>query len=174
MNSRALSTTWRILCLCSLLGVCIGTVRAIDLASAGDWTRTITAADLQAGAGSDLTATYLSDPVVMSLAITGTIDNNDTWRIDVRRTDSNWHNDFTLAIKRTGDGSGGGGIADGDAYRAITMTDASFFTGAGDRFNVPLQLQLTGMSIQAPPATYSTTITFTVVDLGGNLMTVVN
>lgn len=146
-----------------ILGV-VTPARAIDITVSGDWSRTITASDLQAGAGSDLASTYESASNQASITISGTGGNTDAWRVDVRRTDTTWHANFTLSVKRTADGSGGGGISGGTAYQAITTTDASFFSGTGDRTGVTAQLKLEGMSVQVPPATYSTTITYTVVD----------
>lgn len=135
----------------------------ISIDATGGWSRTITAADLEAGAGSDLKSTYESaaDP---SLTISGTAGNDDAWRVDVRRADTDWHSNLTLSVKRTGGGTGGGSITGGTAYQAIGTSDAEFFSGAGDRSAIPLQFKLEGMSLQVPPDTYSTTITYTVVD----------
>jgi len=165
MTPRSILTSWRALCLCGVLGACFGRAQAIDLTAAGSWSRTITASDLQAGAGSNLVATYASGASQVSLTLTGTTGADDNWRIDVRRADDLWHNDFSLSVRRTGDGTGPGTIIGGDVYQAITLTDASFFSGAGDRAGVTLQLQLSGLSVSVPPATYLTTITYTVVDV---------
>lgn len=146
-----------------ILGV-VTPARAIDITVSGDWSRTITASDLQAGAGSDLASTYESASNQASITISGTGGNTDAWRVDVRRTDGTWHANFTLSVQRTGDGSGAGSISGGTAYQAITTTDASFFSGAGDRSGITVQFKLQGMSVQVAPATYSTTITYTVVD----------
>lgn len=137
----------------------------MSIDATGGWSRTITADDLQARAGSDLVSTYESAADAGALTISGTTGNDDAWRVDVRRTDTNWHGNFTLSVKRTGDGTGGGSISGGTAYQIIGTSDAEFFSGAGDRGGIPLQFRLQGMSIQVPPAdTYSTTITYTVVD----------
>jgi len=136
---------------------------AIDIAATGDWSLTITCADLQAGPGSDLVSTYesASDAVLLTITNTG----GGAWRVYVRRTDTTWHGNFTLSVRRTGDGTGGGTISGGTAYQAIGETDAEFFSGTGDRSNIPVQFKLAGMSLQVPPATYATTITYAVVQL---------
>lgn len=139
----------------------------ISIDATGDgWAETIDAADLQAGAGSDLVGAYESATDAGSLTISGTAGNDDAWRVEVRRTDStNWHSNFILSVKRTGGGSGGGSITGGDAYQAIGTSDATFFSGAGDLSDIPLQFKLEGLSLKVPPDTYSTTITYTVVDI---------
>jgi len=144
---------------------CSCQVPAIDLTTAGAWSRIVTAGDLQGGTGSNLVASYTSNISEVTLSITGTIDAADNWRIDVRRTDNTWYDDFSLLIRRTGDGIGPGFISGGESYQAISLTDAPLFFGAGDRTGVTLQMQLSGMSVNVPAATYSTTITYTVVDL---------
>lgn len=140
----------------------------ISIDATGDgWAETIDAADLQAGAGSDLVGAYESATDAGSLTISGTAGNDDAWRVEVRRTDStNWHSNFILSVKRTGDGSGDGAITGGTGYQKISNeSNDTFFSGAGDRSGIPLQFKLGGMSLQVPPATYSTTITYTVVDI---------
>lgn len=137
--------------------------RATDLTATGDWARTIGAGDLQAGAGSDLVETYESAEASALLAISNT--GGAVWRVDVRRTDTTWHGNFALLLRRTGDGMGGGPISGGAAYQAIGETNAEFFSGTGDRTNIPVQFELAGMSVQIPPNTYVTTITYTVVQL---------
>jgi len=110
------STTRSLLPLLLLAGVlcAAGRAHAIDLTAGGDWSRSIDAADLQGGPGSDLGATYESSGLG-TLAITGTAGNTDNWRVDVRRMDATWHADLSLSIRRTSDGAGGGLISGGEA-----------------------------------------------------------
>ena len=137
---------------------------AMDIIATGNWSSTIDASDLVAGPGSDLISTYQSNSDQTLLTVSNTTGNDDVWRVDVKRTDTNWHNDFVFYVKRTGDGTGGGSITGGNTYQEVGTTNSSFFSGSGDRSNITIQLQLSGMSIQVPPDTYSTTITCTVVD----------
>jgi len=132
-----------------------------DIDSVGSWTETINSADLMAGAGSDLNGTYTSNSNQAVIQIYNTPDWNEPWKVDVRRTDTNWHGSFTLNTRRTTSGSGIGFISGGTTYRAITTTNALFFWGEYDRSNVNIQFQLTGMSIAIPAATYTTTVVFT-------------
>lgn len=137
---------------------------AIDISATGSWSDTIDASDLQAGAGSNLIDTYESVAGATALTISNTTGNGDNWRVDVRRTDTTWHGNFHLYVKRTSDGTGGGSISGGLDYIEITTIDSQFFSGAGDRNSISLRYQLTGMSVSVPPNAYSTTVTYTIVD----------
>lgn len=149
---------------CALLLVATGDFSEAELTInvTGNWSETIDASDLQAGAGSDLKSTYESAADAGLLTISDTAGG--AWRVDVRRSDTTWHTNFTLSVKRTGDGSGGGSISGGTEYQAISTTNVEFFSGAGDR-GILLQLKLDGMSLGIPPGAYSTTIIYTVEDL---------
>ena len=136
--------------------------RAASLSISGSWTRVIGAGDLQAGPGSELTATYTSatNQVTMSVGAVG------NWRVDVRRIDAVWHADFTLSIRRTNNGtSGPGTVSGGTTYLAITTTNQAFVTGNRSRGGITLQEQLSGVSIAIPPGTYTTTVQYTATDI---------
>lgn len=136
----------------------------VSISATGGWSETIDASDLQAGAGSNLTDTYESAAGATALTISNTTGNTDNWRVDVKRTDTNWHGNLHLYVKRTSDGTGEGSISGGLSYIEITTIDSQFFSGAGDRNSINLQYKLTGMSVSVPPNAYGTTITYTVVD----------
>lgn len=140
------------------------TVEGIDLAEVGNWSRTVDANDLLAGAGTNLISTYESNSDQGLLTISGTTGDADNWRVDVRKSDISWNNNLTLSVKRTGSGSGTGSISGGGAYQAVGDTDSALFSGSGDRINIPMQLQLSGISVSIPPGTYSASIIYTVVD----------
>lgn len=135
--------------------------------SGGDWTvPTIDSTDLQSGAGSDLVATYENTAgaiLIDSVSIPGSPPN--TYRIDVKKTDTIWDATFELFVKRTGDGDGVGSIAGGTTYQQITDTDAQFFTGDKERANIPLQFQLAGVSVSISPDSYVTTVTLTIIQI---------
>lgn len=135
--------------------------RPISIEVTGDWSETINALDLQAGAGSDLISSYQSAADVATIDITGTTGN---WDVDVKKVDSNWHGNFNLYVQRTSDGSGPGTIAGGTSYQEVTDTDAMFFWGQRTRANIELQLQLTGVSVQVAPDTYATAVYYTITE----------
>jgi len=133
---------------------------AISINATGQCDFAIGSSDLQAGPGSDLNPSYssASDQVILDIIAAG------NWGVDVNKSDSKWHSNFHLSIKRTSDGTGSGTISGGSDYQEITGTNQSFFSGSLDRNTINIQLQLTGVSITIPPDNYSTTVTYTVAD----------
>jgi hypothetical protein len=137
----------------------------LDIDATGDWTGVIDSGDLIGGAGTDLISTYTSDPDQGSVTITGASGDSDAWRVDVRRSDTTWHGNLAIAVKRTSDGTGGGSVSGGASYVDAGLVDAEFFSGTGNRSGVEFQLRLSGVSVQVPPNSYSTSIILTVVDM---------
>ena len=137
---------------------------AIDITAVGSWSLSITSSDLVAGAGSDLKSDYESALDAVSISISATAGASDSWRIDVKKVDANWHGDFILYIKRTSNGTGGS-ISEGTAYQEVTNNSTSFFSGSDEVSGVKAQLKLSGASIQIPIDTYTTTVYYTVVDI---------
>lgn len=131
-----------------------------DVSSVGNWTETIDASDLIAGAGSNVTSQYESVTGSTTLDILNTAGGS--WRIVARRADSTWHGNLTLFVRRTSDGSGPGAILDGASYVQLSTLDTEIFTGTGDRNNIAVRFKLTGMSKDIPPNTYSAGIIFTI------------
>jgi hypothetical protein len=135
-----------------------------DITATGNWSGTIDSGDLTGGPGTDLNPTYTSGSSQVSITISNTGDDWDFWRVDVRKSDTNWHGDLQISVRRTSSGTGGGAISGGTSYQAAGDVDAQFFTGRGDRSDVNVKLQLSGVSVQVPPDTYATSVVFTVVD----------
>jgi hypothetical protein len=136
----------------------------LSITATGLWSETIDEADLASDPGSDLTSTYESPTDQVSLDITGAVDDLDAWRVDVTRFDATWHANLHLDLRRTSDGSGSGSISGGSSYQEVSETYQSLFSGSGDRTSINIQLRLTGVSVQVPSATYSTTVHYTIVD----------
>jgi hypothetical protein len=138
---------------------------AIDIFVTGDWTNlAITANDLTAGAGSNLTPEYQSTIDQVTIDILNTTGNSDSWRVDVKRTDSTWNSIPVLAVKRYDAGSGGGSISGGLGFQTVGMTDMAFFSGTGNRTGIHVQLRISNISVSLSPGNFSTTISYTVVD----------
>ena len=154
----------RVLFLIISIFLALTRVEAIDISAVGGWTETIDENDLQFGAGSNLISTYESVADASTASISNCTGDTDNWSVDVRRSDSNWQGDYVLYARRTSDGTGTGSISGGLSYIEVTTADVEFFSGAGDRDNVDLQYRLTGMSVNASPNTYNTTIILTIVD----------
>ena len=132
----------------------------ISIDVAGSWFLTIGPGDLIAGAGSNLTSTYDSNPNQVSIAVTNA---TGLWEVDVSCQSSHWDNALHLWVRRTGNGVGSGFVFGGTAYLQLSTNSALFFMGWRDRTNIPVQLRLTGVSVQLPPDTYLATVTYTVI-----------
>ncbi len=150
--------------LIGLILLCSKAEAPISITVTGSWSETIDASDLQAGAGSNLNSTYESASNAVSIDISGTAGTGDNWRINVKKVDSVWHDNFNLYVKRTSDGAGSGDISGGGFYQEVDFDDQSFFSGDNDRSNINVQLKVDGVSVQVPPNNYATTIYYTVVD----------
>ncbi|MGB8169940.1 MAG: hypothetical protein WCF18_20725 [Chthoniobacteraceae bacterium] len=136
-----------------------GASRAADLTSSGDWVTTIAASNLVSGAGSDLQAQFESFSGVTTLTISNI---SGAWSLRARRAGANGHPDVAVSLKRTSGGSGSGDISGGTAYVELTNSDVEIFTGSEARSGVALQFKLTGLSHKVAPATYFSSIIFTV------------
>ncbi len=124
----------------------------------GDWTEVVTAANLLAGAGSDLQDQRESLAGVTTLTITNA---PASWTVRARRG-SRRNDNFSLFIRRMSSGRGSGTISGAESYVEITGRDAEVFSGTGDRSAISLQFKLTGLARNVSAATYLSSITFTV------------
>lgn len=113
------------------------------------------------------TATYRSARDQVLMTVCNTASPQSAWRIDIKRDDLNWPRGVKLRVRRTGEGMGGGLIAGGRGYREIGPSYQALCTGTGDRTNIPLQFELTGVSLDIPVGTHATTITYTIIEIGG-------
>jgi hypothetical protein len=132
---------------------------AVDISSSGDWTRTITAADLTGGAGSDLNSQYDSPVGITALNISNV---SGTWHVNVRRDTTVWPAGLHVWVRRTSDGTGTGSISGGAGYVEITTLDTEIFSGTEARDNVALQFRVTGLSKTVTPDTYVSSVIYTV------------
>ena len=92
---------------------------------------------------------------------------NAKWRIYVHKSDVNWNSDLALEAKRTGRGykpwgNGQPNVKDGGSYQTVTNTPTYFFRGKSEVFYIPVQLQLSGVSVTMGAQDLETTIVFTV------------
>jgi hypothetical protein len=140
-----------------------GVWAAVSISVTGDWFETIDETDLAGGAGSDLVSTYESAADQVSIDIGDA--PTESWRVDVRKVDTDWHGDLILYIRRTSDGSGSGSIAGGTSYQQISSTYQEFFSGNLGRSGVAAQLMLDGVSAGIGCGNYLTTVYYTVVEV---------
>lgn len=135
--------------------------RPADLTSSGNWLENIDATDLTGGAGTGLISTYESTANATQLNVANSVS---TWRLYVRRSDVSWSSSVRLFIRRTSSGTGSGEVTGSLSYIEVTSLDTEICSGTGDRSGVGFQYQLTGMSVAVSPASYSSSIIFTVIE----------
>lgn len=134
----------------------------INISVTGNWTRTIAASDISE-AGNDYPAAYVSN-LNQTLMTISPNNNNKLINVLVSRDNIAWHNNLNLKVKRTANGTNGNtNISGGLIFQTITSVDANFFTCTGTHNFVPLQYEISGISVVLPVQNYSTTITYTVI-----------
>ncbi|ANF53147.1 hypothetical protein A0O34_11110 [Chryseobacterium glaciei] len=87
--------------------------------------------------------------------------------------DPTWHTSLMLNIKRTGNGTTlcvGCSLTGGTAYQVLTLTDVELFRinavlSLASYSNIPIQLQLSGVSVTIPATTYNSRVVFTISSL---------
>jgi hypothetical protein len=143
------------------------TVQAQQVTVSGSWSLAIDETDLQSGAGSDLIDTYESNTnqVYVNVTKSGGLFTNWYWRVDITKTDGNWHNDFHLDVRRSSNGIGMGSISGLTSYQEIVNSAPPYFTGNRNRYLIGMQYRLRGVSVQVPPNTYTTTVIYTVTEI---------
>ena len=153
------------LCAIALVLASAGAALAsISISVYGVWSETVNESDLAAGPGSNLVSTYESASNQTTIDVSGTTGDSDTWRVDIKKTDTSWNSNLHLYVRRTSDGSGSGSISGGDAYQEVTDTFSELFSGSGDRTGICVQLKITGVSVGVPADAYSAAVYYTVVD----------
>lgn len=146
-------------------GLCApSAARAMDLGLTGSWSTSVSSSDLISGAGSELTTAYESSAGAIDLDVTLAADAGDVWRIEVRRADSTWDSSVKVWVRRTDGGTGDGSVVGGLTWMEVGPTDQLFFTGAGNRTGMSVQVRVDGLSLSVPPAAYLTTLQYTLVD----------
>jgi hypothetical protein len=143
------------------------TAQAQSVSVSGSWSLSIDETDLQSGAGSDLIDTYESNTnqVYVSVTKSGGLFSNWYWRVDITKSDGNWHSDFYLDVRRSSNGIGFGSINGLTSYQEILDSSPPYFTGNRNRYLIGMQYRLRGVSVQVPPDTYTTTVIYTVTEI---------
>lgn len=136
----------------------------LSITATGSWSKTLTSADVP-DAGTDITGTHTSASNQVLIDVEWPQKSNYRYRVTVRKSDVSWNASLLLYVKRTGNGTGQRTISGGTSYILLSSTNQTFFTGNRDRFNVPIQFQITGVSVLIPAQTYSTTVIYTVTEI---------
>lgn len=145
--------------------------QGIDITVTGGWMKTISPSDIS-DAGNDYPAVYTSN-VNQTLLTIIPKNYNKLIYVYVTRSDIAWHNNLILKIRRTSNGTYTNSeiISGGDIYQTITNAQppsnapsqvTPLFISKGPFVNIPLQYEITGISVLLPVQSYATTIIFTV------------
>jgi hypothetical protein len=130
------------------------------------WTVSIASSITEAGSDyATTTSTSAANQTLLDLNLT----KNTPYTVMVHKIDTDWNNGLTLSSRRTGagtSGSGGGTISGGLSYIALTGSPQVFFTGvagnSGRANNIPIQYQISGISVTIPVKTHITTVVYTI------------
>ena len=121
-------------------------------------------------AGTNYSGTYESatNQILLSASVPLLLSSG---KVSVRyEANPTWNSNLILHAKRTGDGTTVCllcSITGGTAYQTITTTDIELFRIAAvlalaSYSNIPIQLQLSGVSVTIPAATYNSRVVFTI------------
>ncbi|MFN4084567.1 MAG: hypothetical protein ACK4LB_01420 [Spirosomataceae bacterium] len=133
-----------------------------------NWTTTVPSSEIRDAGINYSTPIFESSSNQVVFSITGgTLVN---YNVQVSRVDSDWSNQLTIFVRRTGTGTGGtlGTINGGTNYQQVSTLPQNFINGSlglsGTRSNVPVQFRVEGISVLLPSKTYATSIVFTLTD----------
>ena len=131
-----------------------------NISVTGDWIApTITEANLNAGAGTDI-GPIESVSAQTTIGVTGA---GAPWVIRVAR-DNSLPPSAKVYVRRTSGDSGIGGatVSGGTAYQEITTVATQFLSGTGNfNNNITLQFKVE-TSVQVSPSTYALTVTYSI------------
>lgn len=135
----------------------------------GNWTKNLSASDIN-GAGNDYANSIVSATNQSLITVSPGGNGKDYVNINVHvhREDIAWHNNLTLNARRSSGGNNSNNIiSGGSSFQTITgnATNPSIlFSCTGEHIFVPIQYEITGISVLLPVQTYSTTVVFTLMN----------
>ena len=148
-----------ILLILFIIGTTLRLNALLQISVSGSYTETIDSTDL---INFYLPTTYTS--ALNAVIVDIDAANNEKWLVSVYKSDTNWDTSLHLSIRRTGSGTGSGKVIGGDSFQEVTSVSQSFMNGQKALSNIPVQVQISGVSYQISPDTYGTTITYTITD----------
>ncbi len=122
-------------------------------------------------AGTDFTSTLETEEDDLKLSVYfynryGYIYNyGGSWRVQVKRIDYGWPQDFKLSVRRTDQGETyyrplSGGLS----YMEVSKNNRVFLEGRGYHMKIPLQFKVENLSVTIPSGFYCTFVIFTLMD----------
>lgn len=131
----------------------------------GDWITVLPVGSVTE-AGSNFFSTYNSAANQTQISIDGS--GKFSFRVDVSKIDTDWSPSLKLYIRRSGDGNNGHPnsiITGGTTFFQLTAINQTFFSGERQWHNIPVQFQLTGVSVLVPAKTHTSTILYTITSI---------
>ncbi|WP_247234448.1 hypothetical protein [Telluribacter sp. SYSU D00476] len=142
-------------------------VSAQSFSTTGNWVVSVPASTItEAGNNYTQGITSATDQTLMSL-LPGTNNGqnrNGIWEVYISKEDSDWDSRLIISARRTGTGTplaNNNTITGGTAYTTTSATPSAFFSGRGGYSNIPIQYQVSGLSVVIPVKAYTTNITYT-------------
>lgn len=141
----------------------------------GNWLPSITAITITGSDYSPSSLTSAANQTLITASGLGSLLSTKSYQVSVSKTNTDWHDNLILTARRTGGGTPVGVVSasGGTTAQTITIISTSFFTinvsflslGGASLSNIPIEYALSGISVILPVKTYSTTITYTIVEL---------
>ena len=124
----------------------------------GNWFEMIGTDYLIMGAGTDFRPSFETGAAGTTLEIANT--QGASWTMWVRRDSSTLPAAVSVAVRRTTEGAGTGGISGGTDYLVLQDYEQALFQGVGDRSGIGLQLRLAGISISQGAGLHGCTLIY--------------
>ena len=154
-------------------------VKGQTISVSGNWIPTVTAITTTGSDYSSSALTSAANQTLITAGGLGSLLSIKNYQISVSKTNTNWHNNLVLTARRTGTGTpsflGLLSASGGTTAQTITNISTAFFTinvsilslglGNASISNIPIEYSLSGISVILPAKTYSTTITYTIVEV---------
>lgn len=139
------------------------------MVATGNWSINVASSITEAGTNYSQTIESLNNQTQLTHSVGGSGSNQNftQWQVSVQRTSTSWHPSLVLNVRRVPGGSfqGNATLNGGLTYQPITTTPTVLYSGNGNMTGIPIQYQLSGLSVLIPVASYSTTITYTLTSL---------
>ena len=117
----------------------------------GNWTKNLRASDISE-VGNDYSNSYLSKTNQSKITYSSYPKNKNDDKyayfiLYVHKEDYTWHPDLKLELKRTSGSTNGNSTYYGTNFQTISNNTALFFYSVGKVKNIPIQYQISGLSV---------------------------
>lgn len=112
-------------------------------------------------AGSDINSIYSTSQALINL----TVRSSGNFAITVRKEDTNWDNQLSFYLHRTGNGTGRGTIFGGTNFIRLDNFEQTFFEGRFTRSSVPIQYEFRNLSVLVPADGHTSAVIYTITSL---------